>query len=121
MNCIEDTCERPTYALGRCKYHYERKRRGLLKPLDTDEPLPWQGSHKFTLIGERIMLLRRERRLKMTALAELSGVAVNTVSRMVWKSAHAPSLPNIEKVATALGVEVWELFMDAPLKEDDAI
>lgn len=119
MKCLEDSCALGSYALGRCKYHYERKRRGLLKPLEVDEPLPWQGSHKFTLIGERIMLLRRERRLKMTALAELSNVSVNTMSRMIWKSTHAPSLPNIEKVAAALGVQVWELFMDAPLKEDE--
>lgn len=74
---------------------------------------------QYTAVGERITLLRLERNMKARTLADKAGIAVNTLGRMVWRNEGvSPKLFQIELVAQALGVEAWELFMDAPLKDD---
>lgn len=71
------------------------------------------------VLAENLAAFMAERKLKQTGLAELSGIGQTTVSlylsperRMPSKSGKVPSanLGEVEALARALNVEVWELL-----------
>lgn len=60
--------------------------------------------------GQRLKQLREERHIKQIDLAEAVGVADDRVIRF-WESGGAgPEFDNLEKIAQALDVPVWQLF-----------
>lgn len=59
----------------------------------------------------RIKEAIKENGYTITSLAEKLGIARESLSRMIV----SPSYPTLEKIAEALGVEIWELFI--PPKE----
>jgi transcriptional regulator with XRE-family HTH domain len=60
-------------------------------------------------IGQRVRQLRKERHWSQSKLARESQVAQNVLSR-VEIGAVTPSLPTLEKIATAFGVGVADLL-----------
>lgn len=55
----------------------------------------------------RIKEAIKENGYTITSLAEKLGIARESLSRMIV----SPSYPTLEKIAEALGVEIWELFI----------
>lgn len=61
------------------------------------------------LLGARIREIRKAQKLSQEKLAEMVGVDYRYIS-VLELGKKAPSLEMIEKIATALGVEIRELF-----------
>jgi transcriptional regulator with XRE-family HTH domain len=62
-------------------------------------------------LGARLLMMRKHRKLTQEALADLAGVAHDTVRRLE-KGAFSPSFDTMVKVACGLGVPVPALFCD---------
>jgi len=60
-------------------------------------------------LGERIAGLRRARGLSQEILAEKTGYSTEFIS-LVERGINAPSVDGLDRIATALGVEIKELF-----------
>ncbi len=60
-------------------------------------------------LGKRIQELRKTRRLTQSNLAELINVETVTISR-IENGNRFPQKENLEKIASALNVEIKELF-----------
>ena len=60
-------------------------------------------------LGRRIAEQRRRRELTQAQLAELAGVATETISRLE-RGAAVPSIARLAGIAKVLGVELHELF-----------
>lgn len=60
-------------------------------------------------LGKRIAALRRARGLSQEGLAEKSGYSTEFIS-LVERGINAPSVAGLDKIATALEVEIKELF-----------
>ncbi len=54
----------------------------------------------------RIKEVIKEKGFTITSLADRLGIARESLSRMIV----SPSYPTLEKIATALGVPMWQLF-----------
>jgi transcriptional regulator with XRE-family HTH domain len=68
-------------------------------------------------VGRRLRLLRSERGLSIRALAEISGLNVNTLS-LIENERTSPSVNTIQQLARALGVPITAFFeTSAPKKE----
>lgn len=68
-------------------------------------------------VGRRLRLLRNERGLSIRALAEISGLNVNTLS-LIENERTSPSVNTIQQLARALGVPITAFFeTSAPKKE----
>jgi transcriptional regulator with XRE-family HTH domain len=67
------------------------------------------GSHAVVDVGKRLRTLRESRRLSIRALAELSGLAVNTLS-LIEHSRTSPSVSTLQQLAGALGVPITSFF-----------
>ena len=61
------------------------------------------------MLGQRIAVLRRTRKLTQEQLAEAVGCSVQFIS-LVERGVNAPSVAGLEKFAKVLKVEVRELF-----------
>ena len=59
--------------------------------------------------GDRIRILRGERRLTQEKLAELAGISVDFLS-LVERGKSSPSFENLAELADVLGVSVAQLF-----------
>lgn len=70
-----------------------------------DESAPAQES----LVGQRVRELRTERGLSIRALAEASGLAVNTLS-LIENGKISPSVSTLHRIAAALGVIITAFF-----------
>lgn len=71
-------------------------------------------------LGKRIAERRKSFGWTQDALAERVGVDAETISRFE-RGAHLPSLPTLERLASALRVEIGELLSKAVIsKADDA-
>lgn len=120
--CDSPDCAARVHAKGKCKVHYNLRQRRRTSRAPTIRRIVRKEAEPpvedYTSVGQRITLLRRERRMKAADLAKKAGISNNTLSYMVWRSKHNVSLFNVELVAQALGVETWELFMDAPLRDE---
>jgi len=60
--------------------------------------------------GRRLKQLREERGIKQDALAEAVGVSDSRIIRFWERGDAGPEFDNLEKLAQALGVPVWQLF-----------
>jgi transcriptional regulator with XRE-family HTH domain len=64
-------------------------------------------------VGARIRELRNDRRLSMRALAELSGLSLNAISR-IERGESSPTVASLFTLATALQVHIADLFTTVP-------
>lgn len=64
-----------------------------------------------TDLGLNIKWHMAKRQMKHEVLARAAGIAENTLSRMCFVHGHSPSVANIQKVADALDVPLWSLFL----------
>lgn len=62
------------------------------------------------LLGRRIQMLRKNRNLTQEALAEIIGIEPQNVS-MIEIGKNYPSPDTLAKIAQALDLEIYELFM----------
>jgi transcriptional regulator with XRE-family HTH domain len=60
-------------------------------------------------IGLRVRQLRVERGMSMRALAEASGLSVNTLS-LIENGKNSPSVSTLQRAAAALGISITTLF-----------
>lgn len=60
-------------------------------------------------VGRRLAELRAERGLSIRALAELSGLAVNTLS-LIENGKSSPSVSTLQQIAGALGISIRAFF-----------
>jgi len=63
------------------------------------------------IVGDRVRVLRERRILSLAELAERAGLSVASLSS-VEKSEAVPSLVVLERLASALGVALHELFYE---------
>jgi transcriptional regulator with XRE-family HTH domain len=64
-------------------------------------------------VGQQILRLRREQGLSLRSLARESGLSLNAISR-IERGESSPTVSSLYQLATALGVEVGELFEADP-------
>ncbi len=67
------------------------------------------------LLGQRIRELRKAKKLTQEMLAEAVGIGTANISYMECGK-FAPSIENFDKIASALGVHPFELYMFEHLK-----
>ncbi len=60
--------------------------------------------------GQRVRHLRRQKDMTQEQLAEAIGISVDFMSN-IERGVNAPSFETMEKLAQALNVAVYELFM----------
>src|SRR5512144_243959 len=65
------------------------------------------------LVGQRLRALRAERGLTVRGLAEISGLAFNTIS-LIERSKMSPTVATLHKLAAALKVPLASFVSDAP-------
>lgn len=65
------------------------------------------------LLGERIKVLRKEKDMTISELAERAGIAKSYLSSIERNKQTNPSIQFIEKVSEALGVSVNDLLYDS--------
>ncbi|EFO79162.1 cupin 2 domain-containing protein [Oscillochloris trichoides DG-6] len=80
--------------------------RDLHVPEARDCPSPQDGKVD---VGARLRFLREGRQLSIRALAEASGLAVNTLS-LIENGKTSPSVSTLQQVAVALGVPITSFF-----------
>jgi transcriptional regulator with XRE-family HTH domain len=66
-------------------------------------------------VGPRIRALRKEQKLSLQALAELSGLSATAISR-IERGENSPTVSSIHRLALALGVALTDLFEKDPEK-----
>ncbi|MGD2070547.1 MAG: helix-turn-helix domain-containing protein, partial [Gemmatimonadota bacterium] len=64
-------------------------------------------------VGARILELRQERGLSLRALAEVSGLSLNAISR-IERGESSPTVSSLQLLASALEVPMLELFRVEP-------
>lgn len=70
------------------------------------------------MIGERVKLLRKEKKMSLSELAEQAGVAKSYLSSLERNLQTNPSIQFLEKVAAVLNVPVDHLIHEQPNKEE---
>jgi len=60
--------------------------------------------------GKRLVEIRHLRKITQAQLAEKVGVSVEFIS-LIERGINSPSFDTLEKLAEAMGVQVYELFM----------
>ena len=66
---------------------------------------------RYSMVGDNIFLLRKERRLSQEELADASGLSIITIRRYE-KNERTPSTANLSKIADALKVPTAILLDD---------
>lgn len=64
-----------------------------------------------TILGKNIKYHRYRKNLTQEKLAELLGTSPNYVGRLE-RGQHSPSLEKIDKIAKALDIKAFELFLE---------
>jgi len=64
------------------------------------------------MIGEKILMLRRQLNITQTQLARKAGLANSTICD-IEKGRLVPSIKTLEKIAKALNVPLASFFMDS--------
>lgn len=72
------------------------------------------------LLGHRIKELRKSKGITQEQLAEMVGIGTANIS-YIETGKFAPSIENFEKIAEALGVQPFELYMFEPCKPVDEV
>lgn len=68
-------------------------------------------------VGQRLKILREERKVSMRALARLSGLSANALS-MIERGITSPSVSTLNKLSAALQVPITAFFRSEPSRED---
>ncbi len=61
-------------------------------------------------LGQKIQTLRKERKITQERLAEIVGIDPKNISK-IENGNNYPTAENLSAIATALGVDVYELFV----------
>lgn len=69
------------------------------------------------MIGEKIKLLRQEKKMSISELAEQAGVAKSYLSSIERNLQSNPSIQFIEKISNVLGVSVNDLLLSSSSDE----
>ena len=72
------------------------------------------------IVGKRVQKYRKQSALTQEALAELIGIDTISLSK-IETGRNYPTSENITKLANALGVEIYELFVDDALKSNEQL
>lgn len=72
------------------------------------------------LLGRRIRELRKAKKLTQEELAEKVGIGTPNISYFETGK-FSPAIETLQKIAEALEVEIYELYMFNPLKSTDEI
>lgn len=72
------------------------------------------------IVGKRVQKYRKQISLTQEALAELIGIDTISLSK-IETGRNYPTSENITKLANALGVEIYELFVDDALKSNEQL
>jgi transcriptional regulator with XRE-family HTH domain len=78
--------------------------------IPTKSPLTPKASNDSIEVGTRLRMLRAGAGLSIRALAELSGLNVNTLS-LIENGKSSPSVSTLQQLAAALGVPITEFFV----------
>ncbi|MBP2241847.1 XRE family transcriptional regulator of biofilm formation [Cytobacillus eiseniae] len=70
------------------------------------------------MIGERVKILRKEKKMSLSELAEQAGVAKSYLSSLERNLQTNPSIQFLEKIAAVLHVPVDHLIHEQPNKEE---
>ncbi len=70
------------------------------------------------MIGERVKLLRKEKKMSLSELAEQAGVAKSYLSSLERNLQTNPSIQFLEKIAAVLNVPVDHLIHEQPNTEE---
>ncbi len=76
---------------------------------DSSLPLAESPAGQNLDVGRRLTELRAERGLSIRALAEMSGLAVNTLS-LIENGKSSPSVSTLQQIANALGISIRAFF-----------
>lgn len=71
-------------------------------------------------IGEKISLYRKEKKITIDELVELSGVPKGTINKIIAGTTKAPTLDNIKAIAHALGKSLSD-FDDSPKNDSEIV
>lgn len=79
------------------------------------------GNYRHTPsdLGRNIKRIQRERQIKQAALAHMAGVSINTLTHMCQEGNVQVTVGMVRKVAAALDVDMWELFLPPPAVDDE--
>ena len=80
---------------------------------EDQEPDPDWVAYRRAL-GDRVRVLRAQRRLSQERLAHLAGIGVSTLRLIEGGTPEAPRLRALHRLARVLGVPVHDLLRDAP-------
>lgn len=86
-----------------------RRRKWQRSLLESAEPISSSQSSAEVQVGLHLRRLRLERGLSIRALAELSGLNVNTLS-LIENGRTSPSVSTLQQLATALEVPITAFF-----------
>ena len=92
----------------------QRKKTRIPQKIQTEgsintPPLPRSHAQQKVKVGESLLSLRTERKLSIRALAQKSGLAVNTLS-LIQNNKTSPSVATLQQLATALEVPITSFF-----------
>jgi len=68
------------------------------------------SEYNFDLMINRIKLLKKEKKITNVMLAEISGIPIGTLNKILGSETKEPSVNAIIKIANALNVTVDELL-----------
>lgn len=69
-------------------------------------------------IGDKIRLLRKENRISIRMLSELTGLSKSTLSDIENNNSKKPTVDTVGRIAKALGVPISELLEERPQSAD---
>ncbi|MBS4192188.1 helix-turn-helix domain-containing protein [Bacillus sp. FJAT-49705] len=70
------------------------------------------------MIGDRVKLLRKEKKMSLSELAEQAGVAKSYLSSLERNLQTNPSIQFLEKISAVLNVPVDHLIHEEPNKDE---
>lgn len=72
-------------------------------------PVPLPEAMRFAVqVGLAIRHLREEQHIAASELA--AAIGVGTAAVLAWERGHAPSVPRLYQIATALGIQVADIL-----------
>lgn len=69
------------------------------------------------MIGDRVKVLRQEKKMSLTELADKAGVAKSYLSSLERNLQSNPSIQFLEKISAVLGVSIDYFILDHPNTE----
>jgi transcriptional regulator with XRE-family HTH domain len=78
---------------------------------------PTEQHHSPAEVGQRLRVLREERRISLRELSRQSGISVNALSQ-IERGLTSPSVSTLYKLVDALQVPITAIFRAEPLREE---